>query len=125
MPREIANQYDHLGLDEKRGRLAAVHLPKAQTGQSTSTSERVDLSFNRSLVPWPRRRKIIMPDMVSTAATAISQDERIRQRAYEIWEHEGRTGNPEDHWFRAELELAEQGQGRSDATLEDAPPLPL
>ncbi|WP_262031689.1 DUF2934 domain-containing protein [Microvirga sp. Mcv34] len=63
-----------------------------------------------------------MSDTVSAAAIATSQDDRIRQRAYEIWESEGRAGNPEDHWFRAERELAEQGQGRSDATAENAPP---
>ncbi|MXQ14220.1 DUF2934 domain-containing protein [Microvirga makkahensis] len=63
-----------------------------------------------------------MSDTVSAAAIATSQDERIRQRAYEIWENEGRTGNPEDHWFRAERELADQGQERSDATVENALP---
>jgi hypothetical protein len=62
-----------------------------------------------------------MSDTLSAAAIATGQDERIRQRAYEIWENEGRTGNPEDHWFRAEQELARQGQERSDATLENAP----
>ena len=64
-----------------------------------------------------------MSDTVSAAAIATSQDERIRQRAYEIWEREGRTGNPEDHWFRAQRELDEQGQERSDATVENAPPV--
>ncbi len=64
-----------------------------------------------------------MSDTVSAAAIATSQDERIRQRAYEIWENEGRTGNPEDHWFRAKRELADQGQGRSEATMENAPPV--
>ena len=63
-----------------------------------------------------------MSDTVSAAAIATSQDDRIRQRAYEIWENDGCTGNPEDHWFRAEQELANQGQERSDATVEDAPP---
>ena len=63
-----------------------------------------------------------MSDTLSTAAIATSQDEKIRQRAYEIWEREGRTGNPEDHWFRAQQELHEQGQERSDATVADAPP---
>jgi Protein of unknown function (DUF2934) len=63
-----------------------------------------------------------MSDTLSAAAIATGQDEKIRQRAYEIWENEGRTGNPEDHWFRAEQELAVQGQERSDATLENAPP---
>jgi len=63
-----------------------------------------------------------MSDTVSAATIATSQDETIRHRAYEIWENEGRTGNPEDHWFRAQRELAEQGQERSNATVEDAPP---
>ncbi len=63
-----------------------------------------------------------MSDTLSAAAIATSQDEKIRQRAYEIWEREGRTGNPEDHWFRAQQELVDQGQERSDATLADAPP---
>jgi hypothetical protein len=63
-----------------------------------------------------------MSDTVSAAAIATSHDEKIRQRAYEIWEREARTGNPEDHWFRAQRELEDQGQERSDATVEDAPP---
>ena len=49
-----------------------------------------------------------MSDTVSAAAIATSQDEHIRQRAYEFWENGGRTGNPEDHWFRAEQELSSQ-----------------
>jgi hypothetical protein len=63
-----------------------------------------------------------MSDTLSAAAIATSQDEKIRQRAYEIWESEGRTGNPEDHWFRAQQELDDHGQERSDATVEDASP---
>jgi hypothetical protein len=81
----------------------------------------MNLSPAGSLIRWSRRRKTIISDTLSAAAIATSQDERIRQRAYEIWESEGRTGNPEDHWFRAERELAQQGQGRSDTTVEDAP----
>jgi hypothetical protein len=69
-----------------------------------------------------RQRETIMSDTVSAAAIATSQDEKIRQRAYEIWESEGRTGNPEDHWFRAQRELDDQVQERSDAMVEDAPP---
>jgi hypothetical protein len=59
------------------------------------------------MIPWSRNSELNMSDTVSAAAVATSQDERIRQRAYEIWECEGRTGNPEDHWFRAERELAD------------------
>ena len=51
------------------------------------------------------------------------REERIRRRAYEIWEREGRAGSPEDHWYRAERELdAESSGDRSSATVESAPP---
>jgi hypothetical protein len=91
---------------------------------------RIELCDRNQLVPisyWindpvMRPRELIMSDTVSAAAIATSQDEKIRQRAYEIWESEGRSGNPEDHWFRAQQELDDQGQERSDATVEDAPP---
>ena len=44
--------------------------------------------------------------------------ERIRQRAYAIWESEGRPeGEDRRHWERAERELAERDQRpASDAT---------
>jgi len=51
-----------------------------------------------------------------------SNEERIRQRAYEIWEAEGRTGDPQDHWYRAERELSEASREPSEATVENAPP---
>ncbi len=36
-------------------------------------------------------------------------EQRIRERAYEIWEGEGRSGNLEDHWSRAEQDLNNAG----------------
>jgi Protein of unknown function (DUF2934) len=56
-------------------------------------------------------------------------DEKIRMRAYEIWERQGRSGSPDDHWFEAERELrAEEeptvtAQDRSEATVEQASPV--
>ena len=64
-----------------------------------------------------------MSDTVSAAAIAAGQDERIRQRAYEIWESEGRSGHPEDHWYRAEREVSGTTQAPSEATVEDTPPV--
>jgi hypothetical protein len=43
------------------------------------------------------------------------REERIKQRAYAIWQSEGhRHGRHEDHWHRAEREIAaeEAGPGR-------------
>ena len=51
-----------------------------------------------------------------------NRDERIRKLAYEIWEREGRTGDPEDHWLRAERELGRERPEASAATVEDALP---
>lgn len=44
--------------------------------------------------------------------------EAIRLRAYEIWESEGRTGNPMDHWLRAQRELRPGPGGRASAAGE-------
>jgi hypothetical protein len=33
------------------------------------------------------------------------RDEKIRARAYQIWEREGRTGDAQEHWLRAEQEI--------------------
>ena len=33
------------------------------------------------------------------------RDALIRKKAYEIWEREGRSGDPEDHRVRAEREI--------------------
>jgi hypothetical protein len=53
---------------------------------------------------------------------------RIRARAYEIWERDGRTGNPEDHWLeaeqqiKAEAQVPERSDDRSNATVDEAQP---
>ena len=50
-----------------------------------------------------------------------ASEEAIRQRAYEIWEREGRAGDPHDHWYRAERELNQSQPEQSSATAENAP----
>jgi hypothetical protein len=65
-----------------------------------------------------------MSDTLSAAAIATGQEDKIRQRAYELWENEGRAGSPEDHWLRAERELFDQEPERSDATGRVPHPLP-
>lgn len=50
----------------------------------------------------------------------LDRDERIRQRAYEIWEREGRPhGREEEHWRMAVDELVEEF---SDAGITQAVP---
>jgi hypothetical protein len=55
-------------------------------------------------------------------------EEKVRVRAYHIWERQGRTGNPYDHWHEVERELrAEETAGtstdRAEATAEEATPV--
>ena len=48
--------------------------------------------------------------------------ERIKQRAHEIWESEGRPeGRDSDHWSRAEQELRSEMGGEQPADLGDEP----
>jgi hypothetical protein len=51
-----------------------------------------------------------------------ASEEAIRQRAYEIWEREGRAGDPHDHWYRAERELNQGQSEQSSAMVKNAPP---
>jgi hypothetical protein len=112
----------------KPSQVRAASKPSVVVVRELSTKgqvARIELRDRNQLVPISYR--IIDPAIEAkgvdhAAAIAVGQDETIRQRAYEIWENEGRTGNPEDHWFRAQQELDDQGQERSDATMEDAPP---
>lgn len=47
-------------------------------------------------------------------------EERIRERAYEIWEREGRPGDKShEHWLKAEAEIKAEEEGlEQEADLE-------
>lgn len=50
------------------------------------------------------------------------QEHRVRERAYEIWEREGRPeGKADAHWRQAEAEIAAEAQGlEQEVELEAA-----
>jgi hypothetical protein len=49
------------------------------------------------------------------------REERIRQRAYMIWQSEGHQhGRDEDHWHRAEREIAAEEAGAGKAPRRSA-----
>lgn len=53
------------------------------------------------------------------------RDERIRQRAYEIWEREGRPGGMEEkHWHQAAEEIAAEEGQRSASPAKRRTPTP-
>jgi Protein of unknown function (DUF2934) len=62
----------------------------------------------------------IAADSVKRQAVNTRED-RIRRRAYELWQQAGQSGTPEDHWLRAERELKDAAD-RPEATIEDAGP---
>jgi hypothetical protein len=62
----------------------------------------------------------IAADSVTRQAVNTRED-RIRRRAYELWQQAGQSGTPEDHWLRAEREL-KAAADRPEATVEDAGP---
>jgi len=48
---------------------------------------------------------------VATISDAISSQDRIRERAYELYESRGREpGSEEQDWFRAEREILKRGR---------------
>ncbi len=75
---------------------------------------RIGLDLGRQIFDDPSGRQKDQPSGGS--------EESIRQRAYEIWEREGRAGDPHDHWYRAERELNASQPEQSFATAENASP---
>jgi hypothetical protein len=63
----------------------------------------------------------IFDDSNGNRQSGVSE-EAIRQKAYELWENEGRGGDPHDHWYRAERELNQSQPEQSSATVENGPP---
>jgi len=50
-----------------------------------------------------------------------NREEKIRKRAYELWQQEGQPdGRPDDHWYQAEREI-DQGVGEIEG--DDIPNL--
>jgi hypothetical protein len=54
-------------------------------------------------------------------------EEKVRVRAYHLWERQGRTGNPDEHWHEAGRELhaeeaAANSEDRPQTTVEEATP---
>jgi hypothetical protein len=51
---------------------------------------------------------------------ARNEEQAIRERAYFIWEREGRPeGRAQDHWNHATIEIAGETNGRDDGPIED------
>lgn len=55
----------------------------------------------------------------------MDQQRRIRERAYEIWEREGRPeGRDREHWQQAAAEIAAAERAAGASLAPEAPPTP-
>ena len=68
------------------------------------------------------------PTVVAAVSSGEGQslrDQAIRERAYAIWEEEGRPDSKDlDHWYRAEAEIDLSGEYAKDKMLDDVQQLP-
>jgi hypothetical protein len=79
------------------------HLIVLQTWAWGVDTEQAMLNLNSLFV--------VLSDSVKeiSVGVLVARVERIRERAYFIWEREGRQhGHDGDHWLRAEAEIAEE-----------------
>ncbi len=61
---------------------------------------------NATAKPRKSRRSSATPDVARSEAMVCQVEELIRQRAYFLWEDEGRPhGRESDHWHRATTEV--------------------
>jgi hypothetical protein len=80
---------------------------------STSTSSS---AAGNKVKPASQRAKAASSGGVRRAGNGGDVGERIRQRAYEIWEREGRPeGREQAHWEQAEREIAKARGARQAA----------
>jgi len=62
-----------------------------------------------------RQTELTVAAAISSGAGDRMREQAVRERAYAIWEEEGRRdGNELDHWLRAEMEVNSFGEEAKD-----------
>jgi hypothetical protein len=85
------------------------------TPKAASTTTSSSATGNKAK-PAASRAKAASTGGVRRTGNGGDVAERIRQRAYEIWEREGRPeGREQEHWERAEREIAKARGARQAA----------
>lgn len=70
--------------------------------------ERADVASEYLDEGWPRRETNVQ-DALEMEQVVSSVEDKIRQRAYELWEQHGTAdGSERDFWLQAELEIANE-----------------
>jgi hypothetical protein len=74
---------------------AAAHAQLVPTPELDSLSARMHVSRGGALTPFGDSHEVLIE-------TKAGLDQIVREKAYQLWEQEGRPeGHAEDHWFRA------------------------
>ena len=80
---------------EEKALSAAAHAQLVPTNELDGLSARMHVSRGGALTPYGDSHDVLME-------TKVGLDQIVRERAYELWEQEGRPeGHADDHWFRA------------------------
>src|SRR3546814_2105870 len=108
----------------QRATLTATLFPYPSLCRSTSASPLP--TVRRGAFEDFRRNRPYAPGVPISSASPFrhegsmntGKEEKIRQRAYEIWQREGRpSGRDQDHWSQAQAEITrEEREGNLGAT---------
>ena len=78
-------------------------MPKASDGKNGSSAK---TTRGRKTDPVATKGPVAVPSSAFRSADNGDLEEQIRQRAYELYEQEGRQeGRDQEYWLRAEAEI--------------------
>jgi hypothetical protein len=81
------------------------NLPKSRASYGTTRAVKTESETTVAAAAETERKSARTQKVVIAAASNVTP-EQIAQRAFEIWEREGRPhGRSREHWFQAEQEL--------------------
>jgi hypothetical protein len=97
---------------------SSIVLPALGLIAAVAMRSALDLIVPRSEAPPAPKRPVRQPSATPLwsaevgagpeAAGALPREQRVRERAFQIWLDEGKpSGRDLDHWRRAELEIVE------------------
>jgi hypothetical protein len=99
---------------------AVLEFQKAAIAISMSSMRRM-LSAGGTTEPFPD----LAGRRSSSMAAIEGFEERVRQRAYQIWLEEGRPdGRDKEHWERAKAEIEQHQQEQDSGASREPPPIP-
>ncbi|MCW5706683.1 MAG: DUF2934 domain-containing protein [Shinella sp.] len=98
-------------MPETRGRTCLFALPELRKQGHNG-------SKGGGGVPEHLLPSAVIAETEGSLSMTDDREEKIRKRAHELWQQEGRPdGKPDDHWYQAEREI-DQGDGEIEGDDE-------